>query len=52
MTQNEMVGCITNSMDMSLSKFREIVARGKSDVLQARGSQSDMTEQLNSNTGC
>ena len=44
MTQNEMVGCITNSMDLSLSKFREIVARGgKSDVLQARGSQSDMT---------
>ena len=25
MTEDEMVGCITNSMDMSLSKVRELV---------------------------
>ena len=25
MTEDEMVGCITDSMDMSLSKLREIV---------------------------
>ena len=25
MTEEEMVGCITNSMDMSLSKFQELV---------------------------
>ena len=25
MTENEMVGCITDTMDMSLSKFQEMV---------------------------
>ena len=25
MTENEMVGCLTDSMDMSLNKLREIV---------------------------
>ena len=30
---------ITNSMDMSLSKFREIVNTGKPGVLQSMGSQ-------------
>ena len=25
MTEDEMVGCITNSMDMSLGKLRELV---------------------------
>ena len=34
---------ITNSMDMSLSKVRELVM----DRLQSMGSQSDMTERLN-----
>ena len=30
---------ITNSMDMSLSKFREIVKHGEPDMLQSMGSQ-------------
>ena len=43
-----MVGCITDSMDMSLSKLQKMVKTGKSSVLQPMGSQSDMTELLNS----
>ena len=35
--QDEMIGCITNSMDMSLSKFRELVMTGK--MLQSMGLQ-------------
>ena len=29
MTEDEMVGCITGSMDMSLSKLRELVMDGE-----------------------
>ena len=38
---------ITDSMDMNLSKFREIVKDGKPGVLQSMGSQSHMTQRLN-----
>ena len=38
MREDEMVGC-TNSMDMSLSKFRERVKDREAGVLQSLGSQ-------------
>ena len=39
---------ITDSMDMSLSKLRELVMDGRPGVLRSMGSQElDMTEQLN-----
>ena len=34
---------ITNSMDMSLSKLKELVTDGESGVLQSMGLQSDVT---------
>ena len=34
---------INNSMDMSLSKLKELVTDGESGVLQSMGLQSDMT---------
>ena len=39
--------CITNSMDMSLSKVRELAKDREAGVLQSMGSQRDMTERLN-----
>ena len=39
MTEDEMVGWITDSMDMSLSKLWEMVQEGKPGVLQSMGSQ-------------
>jgi len=38
---------ITDAMDRSLSRLRELVITGKAGVLQYMGSQSDMTEWLN-----
>ena len=39
---------ITDSMDMSLSKLRELVIDRKPNVLQSmRSKETDMTEQLN-----
>ena len=39
MTEDEMVGGISNSMDLSLSKLREVVNVLKPDVLQFMESQ-------------
>ena len=39
MTEDETVGWVTDSMDMSLSKLWEIVKEGKPGVLQSMGSQ-------------
>ena len=33
MTEDEMVACITDSIDMSVSKLRELVMAGKPGVL-------------------
>ena len=38
-TEDEMVGPITNSMDMSLDKLQELVMGRKPGVLQSMGSQ-------------
>ena len=37
MTEDEMVGWITDSLDMSLSKLWEMVQEGKPGVLQSMG---------------
>ena len=37
MTENEMVKCNTDSMDMSLNKLQGIVKAGKPGVLQSKG---------------
>ena len=37
MTEDEMVGWITDSVDMSLSKLWEMVQEGKPGVLQSMG---------------
>ena len=39
MTEDEMVGCITDSMDMSLGKLWEMVKAGKPGKLQSLQSQ-------------
>ena len=41
MTENEMLDDIINSMDMSLSKLREIQRTEEPSVLQSTGSQRD-----------
>ena len=46
-TEDEMVGCITNSMDMGLSKLQELVMDREAGVLQSMESQRVMTERLN-----
>ena len=38
MTEDEMVGCITDLMDLSLSKLREVLI-GKPGMLQSMGLQ-------------
>ena len=40
MTENEMAGCDTDSMDMSLSKVGELVMDREAYVLQSLGLQS------------
>ena len=44
MTEDEMVGCITDSMDMSLSKLQELVDRKAWSSAFYGVSESDMTE--------
>ena len=39
MTEDEMVGCITDSMDMSLSKLLELVMDREACMLQSMGLQ-------------
>ena len=40
MSSTEQLDGSTNSMDMDLNKFQEIVKEGKPDILQSMGSQS------------
>ena len=46
-TEDEVVGCITNSMDIGLSKLQELVMDREAGVLQSMESQRVMTERLN-----
>ena len=39
-TEDEMVGCITNSMDLNLGKLWEVVGAGRHGVPQSMGLQS------------
>ena len=48
MTDDERLDGITDSMDMSLSKLRELVIDGETGMFQSMGSKElDMTDQLN-----